>query len=174
VTGLARRSVAVLAGAVMALSMATVALGAVTFDPATGTGFVGKGDVQLIFGWNNKALQDNAASVQFRASTEEVTEVSWECTNANNENIQERARTTTTTTQGVVSNIARVKNQITGFNLTGYSAGSTSTSETEGPPLNSCPSGPWSLTTPAGDPEVVSSSTVLEVSRNGTDWFQLQ
>jgi hypothetical protein len=165
VNGLARRSVAVLAGAAMALSMATVALGAVTFDPATGTGFVGKGDVQLIFGWNNKALQDNAASVQFRASTEEVTEVSWECTNERNENIQERARTTTTTTQGVVSNIARVKNQITGFNLTGYSSRSPAGVVRVQAPLNSCPSGP---------PEVVSSSTVLEVSSNGTDWFQLQ
>lgn len=41
------------------------ALAAVTFDASTGTGFVGKGDVQLAFGWNNKQLQANAAGVTF-------------------------------------------------------------------------------------------------------------
>ncbi len=69
----------------------TVAFAAVTFDPATGTGFVGKGDVQLIYGWNNKQLQDNAANVQFRANSEVVTEVSWTCTNSNNQNERPRA-----------------------------------------------------------------------------------
>jgi hypothetical protein len=151
----------------------TIVFAAVTFDPATGTGFVGKGDVQLVFGWNNKALQDNADSVQFQASSVVVTEVSWICTNTNNENTQERERTTTSTVEGVVSSIARERNQITGFNLTGYSGTTTvSAPTTEGPPLNSCPSGPWSLTTPAGDPEVVSSTGGgLQVSINGTDWF---
>jgi hypothetical protein len=144
----------------------------VTVDPSTGGGFVGKGDVQLVFGWNNKALQDNAGSVQFQINAEVVTEVSWTCTNSNNENEQIRERTTTTSTQGVLSSVARERNQITGFNLLGYDGPPTiGASTTEGPPLNSCPSGPWSLTTPAGDPEVVSSSGGVQVSINGTDWF---
>lgn len=147
-----------------------VAYAAVIFNPADGTGFVGKGDVQLVYGWNNKQLQDNAGFVDFRANSEVVTEVSWECTNSNNQSIQERERTTTTTIQGVVDSIARERNQITGFNLTGYSGTPTETSETEGPAVNSCPSGPWSLTSPAGDPEVVSSSSGLEVSIDGTTW----
>jgi hypothetical protein len=154
----------------------TVALAAVTFDPATGTGFVGKGDVQLVYSWNNKALQDNATSVQFRASSTTVTGVSWECTNANNENVQERSRTTETSVQGVVSSIARERNQITGFNLTGYSGDPTVvTGATEGPPVNSCPSsaGSWSLTGPAGDPEVISSESHVQVSTNGTTWFNV-
>jgi hypothetical protein len=151
----------------------TVALAAVTFDPATGTGFVGKGDVQLIYGWNNKQLQDNANLVQFQAESTTVSEVSWICTNDNNENTQERARTTTTSTQGVVSKVDRVRNQITGFNLTGYSGTPTQSSTTEGPPVNSCPSGPWTLTTPAGDPEVISSTSTLQVSTDGTTWFNL-
>jgi hypothetical protein len=67
---------------------------------------------------------------------------------------------------------ARERNQITGFNLTGYSGTPTSSSTTEGNPLNSCPSGPWTLTTPAGDPEVVSSTSALEVS-NGGAWVAL-
>ena len=39
--------------AIAALAVSTAALATVTFDPATGIGFVGKGDVQLAFGWNN-------------------------------------------------------------------------------------------------------------------------
>jgi hypothetical protein len=143
----------------------TATFAAVTFDPATGTGFVGKGDVQLVFGWNNKALQDNANSVQFSASS--TTEVTWECTNSNNDKVQERSRITTT--EGLVSSIARERNQITGFILSGYNG--TSTSSTDGPALNSCPSGPWSLTSPAGDPVPVGGG--LEVSIDGTNWFAL-
>jgi hypothetical protein len=102
-----------------------------------------------------------------------VTEVSWICTNSNNENIQQRERTTTTSIAGLVDSIARVKNQITGFNLLGYNGDPTESSETEGPAVNSCPSGPWTLTTPAGDPEVVSSQIGVEVSIDGTQWFPL-
>jgi hypothetical protein len=155
---------------------------AVTFDPGTGTGFVGKGDVQLKFGWNNKALNDNADSVEFRVKSEVVTEVSWECTNSNNDNIQERERTTTSSTQGVVSHIARDnKKQITGFNLTGKGTSTTEGSTTDGPALNSCPSdnspsdnSPWSLTTPAGAPVEISSTGGLQVSKDGTEWFNLE
>lgn len=43
----------------------TAAMATVTFDPDTGTGFVGKGDVQLAFGWNNAAAQTNGRSVTF-------------------------------------------------------------------------------------------------------------
>jgi hypothetical protein len=159
--------------AALVCAIVGVAVAAVTFDSATGTGFVGKGDVQLIFGWNNKDLQDNAASVQFQASSTVVTEVSWECTNDNNEHIQTRARTTTSTTEGVVSSVGRLKTQITGFNLLGYDGDPTTSSSTDGPPLNSCPSGPWTLTTPAGDPVVVSSSSTLQVSNDGNTWFDI-
>jgi hypothetical protein len=160
--------------AILTVALATLVFGAVIFDAETGTGFVGKGDVQLVYGWNNKALQDNADAVRFRANSEVVTEVSWICTNSNNENTQVRERTTTTSIAGVVSSVARERNQITGFNLIGYSGTPTESSETEGNPLNSCPSGPWSLTTPAGDPEVISSTGGLQVSDNGTDWLDLE
>jgi hypothetical protein len=150
------------AGAVVAV--AALAFAAVTFDPATGTGFVGKGDVQLALGLSNAQLQTQAGSLAFTSTSTEVTEVSWVCTNPKNENIQERARTTTTETTGVVSAVARVKNQITGFNLSGYAANSTtSSSTTEGPQVNSCPASNV-LTTPAGPSEVVSSSSVLKVN----------
>jgi hypothetical protein len=141
-----------------------IAMAAVTFDPVTGTGFVGKGDVQLALGWNNRQLQDNADNLQFEVISEVVTEVSWTCTNTNNENVQDRERTTTTSVEGVLNSVARERNQITGFNLTGYDGVAAVSGTTEGPALNSCPSGPWTLTTPAGDPEVVSSTSGIYVN----------
>jgi hypothetical protein len=172
-----KRSIIGAAGAAVAVALlATSVYAAVNFDPATGTGLVGKGDVQLVYGWNNKALQDNAGSVQFQATSEVVTEISWICTNSNNENTQERERTTTTTVQGVLESVARERNQITGFILNGYDGAPTSTGPvTNGPPLNSCPNAAagWSLTTPAGDPVEVSSTSTLQVSINGSDWFDL-
>jgi hypothetical protein len=169
-----RSATAVISMIALMLALAIPALAAVTFDAATGEGFVGKGDVQNVFGWNNRQLQNNAASVQFRAESEVVTEHSWTCTNQNNQNTQERERTTTTTIQGVVSSIARERNQVTGFILEGYEGDPTESSTSEGPRLNSCPSGPWALTTPAGDGEVVSSEGGLQVSSDGTNWFDLE
>lgn len=136
----------------------------VTFDPATGSGFVGKGDVQLALNYNNKQLNDNASSLKFTYEGITVSETSWVCTNPKNENIQERERTTTTETAGVVSAIARDnKKQITGFNLDGFLGTPTGGITTEGNKLDSCPTG-WSLTTPAGDPVEVSSTGGLFVN----------
>jgi hypothetical protein len=47
------------------LLLAPAASAAVNFNETTGTGFVGKGDVQVAFGWNNKQLQTNAGTVKF-------------------------------------------------------------------------------------------------------------
>jgi len=120
---------------------------AITFDVATGDGFVGKGNVQATYGWDNALLQTCAPTgdincVEFRAQTE--TETTWQCRNSNNQNIQERTRTTTVS--GVFDDTSREprnQNQVTGFILTGYNGAATI--ETDGPPLESCPSGPWSL-----------------------------
>jgi len=164
----------ILGGALAAIASAAIA--AVTFDPATGTGFVGKGDVQLVYGWNNKALNDNAANVRFQATTTKVTEVTWTCTK-DGVNEQERSRTTNTTTQGVVSSIARDNKtgQITGFMLNGWNGTVTTTSSTDGPALNSCPDGRsgYYLSVPAGEPVVVTDETGLQVSKDGTNWFAL-
>jgi hypothetical protein len=153
-----------LATAAAVVSVATLVQAAVTFDPFTGTGFVGKGTVQSALGINNKGLQGQADSLEFAAESITITEVSWICTNSNNQNTQERERTTTISKQGVVAATLRERNQITGFILTGYSGSPTIISGTpEGPALNSCPGGPWSLSTPAGDPVVLDSETTLTV-----------
>jgi hypothetical protein len=157
-----------------AIATSAALMAAVTFDPATGYGFVGKGDVQLVYGWNNKALQDHADDVEFRVNSRVVTEISWICTNTNNETTQERERTTTTTVQGVLESVARERNQVTGFILNGYDGDSIDSSTTDGPPLNSCPAGPWTLTSPAGEPVVVSEEGGgLEVSIDGINWYGL-
>jgi hypothetical protein len=127
---------------VAAAAAAMVALGASAASAYTlddnGTGFVGKGEVQTAFGWNNAALQRNADSVSFEYAAITATESSWVCVNERNGNEQERSRTTTTTTTGVVDETTRDRNQVTGFMLLGSTAGS-STSETSGNPLYSCP-----------------------------------
>lgn len=50
---------------------------------------------------------------------------------------QERANVTTTDVTAVVNNAARIKNQITGYNLTGFGA-TTTTSVVDGPTPRSC------------------------------------
>lgn len=68
------KAAAVAATTLVALGVAGAAHASVTFDPATGTGFVGKGDVQVPFGWNDAKLQTNAPHVTFtyeKHSTEE-------------------------------------------------------------------------------------------------------
>jgi hypothetical protein len=156
----------------------SVAYAGIIVDDA-GVGFVGKGDVQLLFGWNNAALQDCAKGTgclefDFDSESVVVTERSWICTNSNNQNTQERERTTTTTTTtgGLVASVARVKNQVTGFNLTGGDLDSVFPPPTTvGPQPNSCPGGPWTLTTPAGDPVEVSNEATRTLTitdtRNG-------
>jgi opacity protein-like surface antigen len=148
--------------ATVALS-ATAAFAAATFNPATGEGFVGKGDVQTAFNLNNKQLQEQAQNVSF--SFVSVTEQTWVCTNTNNENTQERARTTES--QGLFSSVTRDnKKQVTGFLLTGFD-GDPQVIGTDGPPVNSCPSGPWTLTQPAGDPVLVPELSGLFATLNG-------
>ena len=157
------RKITLLLVALAALALsATAVFAAATFNPETGEGFVGKGDVQTAFNLNNKALQTNAEDVDFSFVT--VTEVSWVCTNENNDRIQERERTTTS--EGLFESVTRDnKKQVTGFLLTGFDGDPVES--TEGNPLNSCPSGPWTLTQPAGDPVPVPEDSGLFATLNG-------
>jgi hypothetical protein len=53
----------------------TSVFASVTFDPATGTGFVGKGDVQSVLGLNNAGLQAIAGNLKFAYEAVDVYEV---------------------------------------------------------------------------------------------------
>lgn len=105
----------------LALAIASTASFAAVNVGIDGVGFVGKGDVQLAFGWNNKALQDNAGNVGFvfEVSQGFEAECTWWTGPANN-----RKMHTVTVTDGlnIDANLAydaRTMKQITGFNLNG-------------------------------------------------------
>jgi hypothetical protein len=168
-----RKIMAVLGAAALIAGTAAFSMRAWYVNP-DGTGFVGKGDVQLVFGWNNKGLQDNHSSVSFRAVAESGTETSWVCLNQNNENEQVRTRTTTVASTGIVSSTARERNQITGFMLHGWSGTATTETTTEGPQLHSCPNVNSSYVLDSSVTTDIPGSSTVQVSSNGTTWADLQ
>jgi hypothetical protein len=96
----------------------------VSFDSQSGAGFVGKGDVQSAFGWNNAALQQNYSGVTFTFRTD-VT-YSATCTYITDAGtVEEETHEITdeieTDLTSYISSQARTRNQVTGFFLTGYS-----------------------------------------------------
>lgn len=148
-----RRMLASVAAATALVS--TAAFAAVTFDETTGAGFVGKGDVQYTLGLNNAQVQAATLVFTYASTTETVTE--WTCDRDAGPQTQERSSTVTSSTQGVVSAVARVKNQITGYTLSGFvGTPTTAVVATDGPAPLSCPSG-WTAinastsTSPVGD-----------------------
>lgn len=126
------RKLAVVAGA--AASAALVFGGvaqAYTMDE-TGNGFVGKGEIQTPFGWNNAKLQANAAGVTFGYNTTE--NYSAVCTwitgaGTRGERTHTVTHTSATSVAGAVSYDARVRTQITGFTLTGFAGAPVVTGE---------------------------------------------
>jgi hypothetical protein len=71
----AKTTLGVAVGLVACLAVATAAYALTTFDPVTGIGFVGKGDLQTPWGWSDQKLQAEAANVTF--SYEEVDEIDY-------------------------------------------------------------------------------------------------
>ena len=134
---------AVAATSLIALGAGSAAHASVTVN-ADGTGFVGKGDVQnALGGLNNSQIQ--ALKVDFTQKSTTEQSFDWTCVKSTvtgngtvKETRQERANVTTTDVTAVVSSVARVKNQITGYNLTGFGATTTS-SAVDGPAPQSCP-----------------------------------
>ena len=162
---------------VAACAVAAVTAYAAVIVDDSGVGFVGKGDVQLKFDWNNSQLQhavtNNLVTFRIKSSVVSVQESTWTCDKDNGPQTQEReiAATTTTTTEGLLSTVARVKNQVSGFNLNGFPVGSTpagaSVTTTEGPALWSCPTGWTAINKEAGTAQVTSSTVGLQISGNG-------
>ena len=122
------RKFGLIIAAIAALSMSTAAIAAVNVSDE-GVGFVGKGDVQLAFGWNNAALQRNAAGVTFSYDATDTyaavcTFTTGEGTRGERTHNVDHARRTSVSS--VITYDARVRNQITGVTLTGL--GTTTTS----------------------------------------------
>jgi hypothetical protein len=68
------------AGALALTVLSSSAFAEVSFDSANGTGFVGKGDVQTVLGWNNAELQKNAANLKFTYESTDTYEITVEWT----------------------------------------------------------------------------------------------
>jgi hypothetical protein len=111
---------------------ATSAFATVIFDPASGTGWVGKGDVQMAYGWNNKTMQANHTAITFEYDA--TTHYEWVCEWTTNEGkkgekTHSQARTTTVGVAGQVGNRDRMTGQWTGWFLTGYTSSAAGSSE---------------------------------------------
>jgi hypothetical protein len=115
------RNTKFVAAALMIAASAAV-FATVTFDPATGTGFVGKGDVQTAFGWNNAAAQRNAGGVTFAAESRQTR--AQECV-LQDQSVQTFVgyRTGTQSVSAQIAYDARTHKQVDGFFLTGYIGG---------------------------------------------------
>jgi opacity protein-like surface antigen len=153
-----------LAAAAATTMLASAAYAAVTFDAATGKGFVGKGDVQLALTMNNAQLQGAANSIalnDFAAVSTSSIDSEWICSKVNNagfEQTQERSRSITTKREGLLAAVARERNQITGFILTGYNGAPVTSTHTDGPARGSCPTF-WTASE-VTDTEVEGTSTL--------------
>jgi hypothetical protein len=160
------------------MAVASPAMAVVTFDAATGTGFVGKGDVQTVFNWTNKALQTHASTVDFRVNS--TSETTWTCTKLveqGNDVIREivQQRSGTSTTQGLVTTVARENSKgkdgaVTGFYLKGYEGDAVSV--TDGDALGSCPASPSGY---VFDDNLQTTTTGggLEVTSDGSAWYPI-
>jgi hypothetical protein len=110
------------AGALAMGIFASSSLAAVTYDSTTGTGFVGKGDVQQVLGWNNAELQKQAGNLVFTYETVESYEITVEWTTGEGKKGQKTHTTDHKRTSEITSSLdstARKANQFTGFFLNG-------------------------------------------------------
>ncbi len=119
---------------IVALFFATVVYATVTFDPSTGFGFVGKGDVQLALGLNNAQMQAQAGSLVFKYVESVSAEVTYVWGTGSPEQpwslgSQNHNHTTTTGVDSTIAYDARKRNQVNGFNLNGLDDASTTTGD---------------------------------------------
>jgi hypothetical protein len=156
--------------ALAAVATITTAAYAATFDTDTGLGFVGKGEVQTPFEWNNAALQANAEDVQFSYGT--ITTRAQECRDnvAENPGPPVWVYETSTATRSVgrvvdVDTRTNKKAAVTGFWLTGFVGGVVTT----GSLVPECPAG----YTPHGAVTVVRESQSL-IASHGSMTTELQ
>jgi hypothetical protein len=159
------------AAAAAVAMISTAAVASVTYD-SDGIGFVGKGDVQLAFGWNNKAAQTNANAVAFSFESDQSYAVTCEWTTEtggrNSKTIYHAA--TNHKSQSVTASVAydaRLKNQYTGYSLLGFS-GLPVITGTPAPSVgDACPQGGGvSDSDPVGNDAVV---TAVEVDSSSGD-----
>jgi hypothetical protein len=131
-----------LAGAAATALISTAAFASVTFNSTTGTGFVGKGDIQVLYGWNNAQAQSNAKLVTFSYDATDTYDVECEWTTEtggpNSKTVYHDITVPRHTR--VASSIQadpRKTGQYTGYNLSGF--GTTTTEGTVPVVGGTCP-----------------------------------
>lgn len=108
---------------VLLVLVAVTSFASVSFDATTGKGFVGKGDVQLAFGWNNAALQNNYAGVTFSYDVVDVYEVTVEWTTGEGTKGEATHEISVPRHVSVTASVvfdARTHKQVDGFYLLGF------------------------------------------------------
>ena len=153
----------------VALALAsTVALADVTFDPSTGIGWVGKGDVQTPFAYNNAAMQKHHQHVYFTYSNLQFK--MQECVD-NNQGVKTHVgyRVKSKGVSAVLDSTSRKTGQWTGWHLTGTNGGDDGSLEWDdddqgwtthdGSPAqpNGCPIIEGDKSQPSGKPAVIES-----------------
>jgi hypothetical protein len=116
---------------VAACAIATVTAFAMTsFNIGTGLGFVGKGDLQTPWGWNDATLQNNANTVSFFYDSSVVGAYSAVCEWTTGEGTRGERTHQVSHTKNVASVVKssvaydtrkNVHGKVTGFNLLGFS-----------------------------------------------------
>ncbi len=127
------------------VALAGTAWAMTTLDTANGTGFVGKGDVQVPFGWNNATLQANANNLVFGYADQ--VEYDVPCMKEAGRQVLRNTFDRKRTVSAAVEYDARRRNQVNGFILTGFGAETVEGNV-------ACPGG-WE---PDGDPVLVGST----------------
>lgn len=96
----------------------------VVFDSSTGTGFIGKGDVQTVFSWNDQKLEANAASLAFVYNFQEQYDVVcyWETVTGHGTVPHSIVANKSVLVKDAVSYASRAKGNkvVTGFMLNGF------------------------------------------------------
>ncbi len=132
--------------------ISTAAIASVTFDNTTGVGFVGKGDVQLVYGQNNAAIQNalianpQAYTFSYVESTSYDVTCEWTTVTGGKKPKTIFHAVTNTKTSSITSAIngaprqTKGQNQFTGFNLSGI-ASTITTGGTVPSVGDACPQG---------------------------------
>ena len=158
------------------LAISATATAEVSYD-ANGVGFVGKGDVMDVFGWNNAALQANAASLTFQLLT--TSGATWQCLGYNPQGkpvLTTHGLESSTVGSAVAFDVRKnKKGDVTGIDL--YGADMAAVTYTE---VGKCPSPSLSAKW-VQQPALVEGSLVysgggdpmLQVTSDGLIWHDL-
>jgi hypothetical protein len=120
-------------------AVTVAAYAAVTFSPATGIGFVGKGDLQTPWGWNDAKLQGCASGISFYYAASQTASYAAVCvfttgdgTPGQKTHYVEHNVNKVSAVNSNVTHEARKNHEgkITGFNLTGLESTTTIASGT--------------------------------------------